>query len=328
MHKAAVGSRHREDMFFVEQELKQLNNRKSHAGLPGESGNPAYGEAMVPVMRYRTRKTSPVDDVVAVEEPLEIFIDGKPHYLTMRLPGEEVCLALGYCFSEGIIDSIRDVLLVKYCAEETGNRVDITIDHERRPASQRKERKLPAYSSCGICGKELMEDICLRLDRRESSLGLPVDHIDEMLTMLKARQPVFSHTGATHAACIMNEKCEPLALSEDIGRHNALDKTIGRLVLEGRPAAAQIIVVTSRISFEMVQKAARTGAEIMIGMSAATSLAIELAKSVNLTLVGFARNGLGNIYSAAERILCGNGARSKEPEKRLDAGAGVKGDNP
>ena len=283
----------------MKQELRQLNN-EVHT-------NPAYGETIVPVMRYRTRKTSPVDDVVVVEEPLEVFIDGKPHYLTMRLPGEEVCLALGYCFSEGIIDSIRDVLLVKYCAEEAGNRVDVTIDRERRgPANHgAKERRLPAYSSCGICGKDLMEDICLRLNRRGSSFTLTVDRIDEMLIMLKERQSVFARTGATHAACIMNEKCESLALSEDIGRHNTLDKTIGRLVLEGRPAAAQIIVVTSRISFEMVQKAARTGAEIMIGMSAATSLAIELAKSVNLSLVGFARNGLGNIHTAAERILYG-----------------------
>jgi FdhD protein len=262
-------------------------------------------EATVAITRYKKEGMIETDDVVAIEEPLEIYIDGSPHYLTMRLPGEEMYLALGYCFSEGIIDSMDDVHIVHYCGEEAGNRVDITLDPKRKAAKGLtiKEKRLTTYSSCGICGKEMVEDICMSLRHRENSFVIPVFRIGKIIGIVKQRQQIFAKTGATHAAGIFNRDCELLAVSEDLGRHNALDKAIGRLVFEGKVGEAMIVVVTSRVSYEMIQKTGRSGAEILIGISPVTSLAVELAKKINLTLIGFARNGRSNVYTVAERIV-------------------------
>lgn len=261
------------------------------------------GELTVQITGYRKEKTALTNDAVAIEEPLELFLDSNPYYMTMRLPGEEVYLALGYCFSEGVIDSRDDVLIVNYC-EEAGNRIEITLDPKRKAAKDLtiKEKRLTTYSSCGICGKEMVEDVCLKLHRRDTSFSLTTAQIDDLLDVLKQSQPIFARTGATHAAGIFDRDCNILAFSEDVGRHNALDKAMGRLVFEGRVSEAMVVVLTSRVSYEMVQKTGRSGAEVLIGMSPATSLAIELAKSINLTLVGFARKGRGNVYTAVERI--------------------------
>jgi FdhD protein len=132
---------------------------------------------------------------------------------------------------------------------------------------------------------------------------VPISRIDDMMGEVERRQQIFGETGATHAAAIFNRDFELLAFSEDIGRHNALDKAMGRLVYEGKIAEAMIIAMTSRVSYEMVQKTGRSGAEIIIGISAATSLAIDLAKSFNLTLIGFTRKARCNVYTAAERIV-------------------------
>lgn len=261
------------------------------------------GETKHLVTRYRSGAIVPVEDLVPVEEPLEIFLDGKPFYMTMRLPGDEIPLALGYCFSEGIIDSSDEVLLTHYCKEETGNRVYMTLAQGRKDHPPLKERKAPAYSSCGICGKELIEEICTRLPKRQFSFSLPVSQIDELISTVTRHQPYFKTTGATHAAAAFDKDLKLLVISEDVGRHNAIDKTLGKLLLERRVTEPAIIVITSRISYEIVQKTARTGAEILIGLSSATSLAVELANDTNLTLIGFARNNGGNIYTAVERII-------------------------
>ena len=261
------------------------------------------GEKKHLVTRYGNGAVFPVEDLMPVEEPLEIFLDGKPFYMTMRLPSDEIPLALGYCFSEGVIDSSDDVLLTYYCEEETGNRVYMTLAQGRKDQTPLKERKAPAYSSCGICGKELIEEICARLQKREFSLCLPVSQIDELISTVIRHQTYFKTTGATHAAAAFDKELRLLAISEDIGRHNAIDKTLGKLLLENKVTEPAIIVTTSRISYEIVQKAARTGAEILIGISSATSLAVELANDTNLTLIGFARRNGGNIYTAVERII-------------------------
>ena len=263
------------------------------------------GETKHLVTRYGSGGIVPVEDLISVEAPLEIFLDGKPFYMTMRLPGNEIALALGYCFSEGIINSSDDVLLTHYCEEGTGNRVYMTLDQERKDQApfKAKERKTPAYSSCGICGKELIQEICSVLQTRELSFSLPVSKIDELINTVIKHQTYFKTTGATHAAAAFNKDLKILAISEDIGRHNAIDKTLGKLLLEHKIAEPAIIVTTSRISYEIVQKAARTGAEILIGISSATSLAVELANETNITLIGFARHSGGNIYTAVDRII-------------------------
>jgi FdhD protein len=263
------------------------------------------GKTTSSIMRFNSDAVTPCEDHLAVEEPLEIFLDGNPFYMTMRLPGDEIPLAIGYCFSEGIIEARDDILLINYCGEENGNRLYVTLDHQRkegRPA-EIKERRLPACSSCGLCGKELIADVCTNLRQRERTFELPVSRIDGLIDIVQKHQRNFAETGATHAAAAFDENLALMAFSEDIGRHNALDKVLGKLLLAGMIEKAMVFVITSRISYEVVQKTARTAAEILIGISSATSLAVELANEVHLTLVGFARNRQGNIYTMHERLI-------------------------
>jgi len=264
-------------------------------------------ESPLVIRRYQKEAISFFDDRVVVEEPLEIYVNGDPYYMTMRLPGQEMELALGYCFGEGIIDSMQDVLLVRYCEEGAGNRVEITLDQKRlaEKGLKIKGRVLPAYSSCGICGKEMVADICSRLERCDDSFRMPVSRIDDMIREAEARQLVFSQTGGTHATGIFDRDYELIAFAEDVGRHNAVDKAVGRLVAEGRIDEAMVVVATSRLTYEMVQKTGRSGAQVLVGISIATSLAIDLAARINLTLIGFARKGRGNVYTGSHRVIAG-----------------------
>jgi len=264
-------------------------------------------ESPLAIRRYQKEAISLFDDRVVTEEPLEIHVNGNPYYMTMRLPGQEMELALGYCFGEGIIDSMHDVLLVRYCEEDAGNIVEITLDEDRliEKGLTIKGRVLPAYSSCGICGKEMVADICTRIDRCDDSFRMPVSRIDAMIGDVEARQLVFSQTGGTHATGIFDRDYELIAFAEDVARHNALDKATGKLVAEGRIEKAMVVVATSRLSYEMVQKTGRIGAQILVGISIATSLAIDLAERINLTLIGFARKERGNIYTGSQRVVAG-----------------------
>ncbi|MGD0230284.1 MAG: formate dehydrogenase accessory sulfurtransferase FdhD [Syntrophorhabdales bacterium] len=241
---------------------------------------------------------------MVVEEPLEMYLDGSPYQLTMRLPGEELYLALGYCYSEGIIDSMSDILMANYCGEETGNRIDITLDPKRKEARGLvlKPKELLTYSSCGLCGKEMIEDICTKVQVRKGSFTMPLSRLDGLLEVVERHQGVYSDTGGAHGAAIFDEAYGLLAFSEDVGRHNALDKAIGRLVFEDKVEKAMIVVLTSRLSYEMTLKTGRLGAHILVGFSSPTSLAIDLAKSINLTLIRSARTGTGKVYTGVERI--------------------------
>ncbi|HVN95317.1 MAG TPA: formate dehydrogenase accessory sulfurtransferase FdhD [Syntrophorhabdaceae bacterium] len=259
----------------------------------------------VPVVGLIEGIRSETEDLLVVEEPMEIFLNGSPYYLTMRMPGEEMPLALGYCFTEGTIDSIDDVALVNYCQEEKGNRVEITLD-EARMATRGptiKQKRLTTYSSCGICGKDMIEDIHVALKKREKTVTIDTDSMELLRKTVEDHQEVSRLTGATHAAALFNRHLKLLSFSEDVGRHNALDKAIGNLVFVKKVQEAAIVFLTSRLSYEMVQKAARLGAEILIGMSSATLLAAELAQSIDLTLVKFSGRGRFKIYSAPDRII-------------------------
>jgi len=199
------------------------------------------------------------------------------------------------------------VLLVRYCEEDGGNRVYLALDEKRleRIKIASKPKLLPAYSSCGICGKEMVGDISKQLRRRQDSFSMPLSRIDDLIGGVESRQFVFGETGGTHAVAVFSKECELMALSEDVGRHNALDKAMGKLLVEGRIGEATVVVATSRLSYEMVQKTGRSGAEILVGVSIATSLAIDLAHSLNLTLIGFARKGRGKIYTGFHRLMAG-----------------------
>lgn len=258
----------------------------------------------VPIVKYAAEKVFRIHDQVPVEEPLEIFINDEPFHMTMRLPGEEVALALGFCFTEGIIDGLNDTLSVNYCQDVSSNRMMVYLHPTRAEfvSAKLRRKRTTSYSSCGVCGKEVVADLCSTLEKARNRVQMGLSKLLELQQTTEGSQKIFRATGGTHAAAIFSVQGELMALSEDIGRHNALDKAIGKVLLGKAAGEAGVLILTSRLSYEMVQKAARLGLEIVAGASAPTSLAISLAESVNVTLVGFLRHDGGNVYSGAQRI--------------------------
>lgn len=265
----------------------------------------ARGAADVSVTEYSGGQGSETPDLVAVEEPLEIYINNDLYYTTMRTPGEEMLLALGYCFTRGTINSMEDVLSLSYCKEETGNRIDLflpPITDEDGNGNTIIPRASVAYSSCGICGTDIINDMCAFVPKKETTFVMEAEKIASFHRVLEEKQSIFPVTGGTHAAGIFGPSGDLLAFAEDVGRHNALDKAVGFLVAERKLEDARTVVLTSRLSYELVQKVMRIKAEILIGVSSATSLAVGLAEALNLTLIGFSRKGKGVVYTCPERI--------------------------
>jgi FdhD protein len=234
------------------------------------------------------------DDVVAVEEPLEIRVDGRALTVTMRTPGHDEELALGFLHGEGLIDGPRPAGPTEDFA---ANIVEVQGPLSHDPG----ERRFYTTSSCGVCGKGALEEVAVH------SAPLPEGPaIDRaLLAGLPDRlvQPAFERTGGVHATGLFTPGGELLLAREDVGRHNAMDKVIGRALLDGRvPLGELVLCVSGRLSFELVQKAAVAGAPILVGVGAPSSLAISLADDRGMTLCGFARRGSVNVYTRPERI--------------------------
>jgi FdhD protein len=233
-------------------------------------------------------------DAVAVEEPLEIRVDGRPLTVTMRTPGNDEELALGFLHGEGLIDGPRAVGPTEDFAANT---VEVSGPLLRDPG----ERRFYTSSSCGVCGKGALEQVAVA--SAEVSDGPTVERA--LLASLPERlaQPGFERTGGLHATGLFTADGELIFSREDVGRHNAMDKVIGRALLDGLvPLAKRILCVSGRVSFELVQKAAVAGAPILVGVSAPSSLAIALADERSITLCGFARGRRVNIYTHRERV--------------------------
>ncbi len=241
-------------------------------------------------------------DAVAVEEPLEIRVDGRPLSVTMRTPGHDEELALGFLLGEGLIDGPHPAGLTEDFAANT---IEVTGPLLHDPG----ERRFYTTSSCGVCGKGALEEVAVASE----PLG-PGPTVDRaLLASLPDRleQPTFERTGGVHATGLFDPAGTLLIVREDVGRHNAMDKVVGRALLDGLfPLADRILCVSGRLSFELVQKAAVAGAPILIGVGAPSSLAIELAADRNMTLCGFTRRGRTNVYTGAERVLSGGGRQS------------------
>jgi FdhD protein len=237
-----------------------------------------------------------VRDEVAVEEPLELRVDGVPVAVTMRTPGDDEELALGFLFGEGLIRGPRKAGLT---ADFAANTIEVEGPLDREVSS----RRFYTTSSCGVCGKGALEEVSVHAPVVE---GGPVVE-RELLSNLPAalRQPGFERTGGLHATGLFDGEGRLELVREDVGRHNAMDKVIGAALLAGRiPLRDSILCVSGRLAFELVQKAAVAGAPIVVGVGAPTSLAISLAADRGITLCGFARGGgRVNVYSGAERVL-------------------------
>ena len=233
-------------------------------------------------------------DEVAVEEPLEIRVDDAALAVTMRTPGHDEELALGFLYGEGLIDAPHDAGPTLDFAH---NVVAVVGPLLRDPGA----RRFYTTSSCGVCGKGALEEVAVYAPPLPE--GPTVAR--ELLAALPQglRQPGFERTGGLHATGLFSAAGELLLVREDVGRHNAMDKVIGRALLDGRlPLATSILCVSGRLAFELVQKAALAGAPILVGVGAPTSLAIELAADRGMTLAGFARRGRVNVYTGAERV--------------------------
>jgi FdhD protein len=254
---------------------------------------PPYTAAAVDVLRLPAGATE--RDRVAVEEPLEIRIGGRPVAVTMRTPGHDEELALGFCISEGVRP--QEARLPEDLAANT---VDVDapgFDPDRL------QRSFYTSSSCGVCGKGALEAVAVEAPRVESELRLPLALVASLPDRLREAQAAFAVTGGLHATGLFSAAGEPLCVREDVGRHNAMDKVVGLAFRQGLlPLADHVLCVSGRLSFELVQKAAVAGCPVLVAVGAPSSLAVELATDRGVTLCGFVRDGAANVYTESWRI--------------------------
>jgi FdhD protein len=250
-------------------------------------------------------------DTLATEEPLEIRVGGPDQEatqvaVTMRTPGGDFELAVGFLFTEGLI-AASDVRRVAYCddlddEEQRFNVVTVTLD---RPFdADRVRRNFYATSSCGVCGKAALDDVEVRCEPVAEGTRVPLEVLLELPDTLRRRQSVFERTGGLHAAGLFATDGTVVELREDVGRHNAVDKVIGQRVLAGAvPVRDHVLQVSGRASFEIVQKAAVAGIPVVSAVSAPSSLAVDAADRFGMTLLGFVRDGGCNVYTHPERVV-------------------------
>ncbi|OBF57508.1 sufurtransferase FdhD [Mycobacterium sp. 852002-50816_SCH5313054-b] len=250
-------------------------------------------------------------ETLAVEEPLEIRVNGAPVTVTMRTPGSDFELAQGFLLTEGVIAGRDDVLTIRYCGgrgedgTNTYNVVDVTLAPGVEPPELDVTRNFYTTSSCGVCGKASLEAV--RLTSRFSPGADPATvaaaTLKAMPDQLRSAQKVFDSTGGLHAAALFGVDGTALVAREDIGRHNAVDKVIGwALEHERVPLQACILLVSGRASFELTQKAVMAGIPVLAAVSAPSSLAVSLAEDAGLTLVAFLRKDSMNVYTRADRV--------------------------
>jgi FdhD protein len=268
----------------------------------------------IQIRRWTAGTWSESPDVVVTEEPLQLMLDGEALSVVMRTPGHDLELSLGLMFSEGILRAARDVRMIRISAEagelEAGvavesslvesNQVDIHLAGKPR---RKPERSMLSSSACGVCGTVLIED--LRRDLAPLPAGSSVDPslLPGLVERLRSGQGVFDRTGGLHAAGLFTNAGELVTLREDVGRHNAVDKVVGRALLDERvPLNDSILVVSGRAGYEIVQKSVTAGIPVLAAVGAPSSLAVALAREFNQTLVGFLKGERFNVYSAPERL--------------------------
>ncbi|MEU0083099.1 formate dehydrogenase accessory sulfurtransferase FdhD [Streptomyces sp. NPDC006274] len=266
-------------------------------------------------IRIRDGVVSARPDTLVAEEPLEIRLNGKPLAVTMRTPGDDFALAAGFLVSEGVIHSGAQVRSIVYCAgaqEDGGNTynvVDVVLAPGVTVPDITLERNVYTTSSCGLCGKASLDAV--RTTAHHPIADNPPVRVTPALLAglpdrLRAAQRVFDRTGGLHAAALFSPEGELLDVREDVGRHNAVDKLVGRALTDDRlPLSRAVLLVSGRASFELAQKAVMAGIPVLAAVSAPSSLAVDLAAETGLTLVGFLRGANMNVYAGDERIALG-----------------------
>ena len=238
---------------------------------------PRYKDGLV--SRYR-------QDFVR-EEPLQIRVEGRPYAVVMRTPGDEIAHAAGFCLSEGLVESPGDLASIGFCSDLDENSVTVLLNAERkkRVSEQLDRGGFLSQTSCGICGREMVDDLIRNLRVIEAKSEISYEQVFACVETFFRHQEYYARTRGTHAVMLFDSSLNIIVKAEDVGRHNAMDKSIGALFLEKRLSDVYLAVITSRISFEMIQKAARAGIPILISTSNPTSMAVELGTKLNMTLV-------------------------------------------
>ncbi len=260
------------------------------------------------VLRVRAGKASSRPDMIAVEEPLEVRLNGDAVAVTMRTPGDDFELAVGFLLAEGSIREGSDLIGVRYCndgrPDPARNIVDVTVSGEHAHV----HRRHTVNSACGLCGRDSLDDVRTTAQWRvdDDTAEIDVRLLGSLPARLREGQAVFERTGGLHAAGLFTDSGELLVLREDVGRHNAVDKVVGWALMQHRlPGRGLVLQVSSRLSFELVQKAWLAGIPILSGVSAPSTLAIDLAEEAGMTLAGFVRGDSLNLYAGAHRVQLG-----------------------
>jgi FdhD protein len=264
----------------------------------------------VQVVAYDDGNAQRRPDELVTEEPLEIRVHGpgqdpEPLAVTMRTPGNDFELAAGFCLTEGVLRGGVDLAGIEYCLGGEGEQLYnvVTVRLRTLVGDDVRSRRFLANSSCGICGKAALDDIEVRCDPIAAGPKIAASLVATLPERLAQHQRVFGRTGGLHAAARFVATGELVAVREDVGRHNALDKLVGNALLDGAlPLANDIVMVSGRVSFELVQKAAVAGVPVICAVSAPSSLAIAAAERFGQTVVGFVRDGRFNVYARADRI--------------------------
>jgi FdhD protein len=272
----------------------------------------------LPITKVNHTAIIETSDALAIEEPLEIRLEFGPKNnrqtqnisVTMRTPGNDKELALGFLFTEGIITQQKDVTKIEHsfiaCAENKENTILVSLNEDTIPNLRNTERNFYTTSSCGVCGKgsiNAIRTVGVYQDQQDDNF-INAAILHELPNILSKHQKVFADTGGLHASALFMPNGELLLVREDVGRHNALDKLIGAAINNNwLPLTKNILLLSGRASFELVQKAAMAGITVIAAVGAPSSLAVGLANEFNITLIGFLRNERFNIYSAAHRIL-------------------------
>ncbi len=246
---------------------------------------------------------STVNDII-VEEPLSIRVQGNPYAVVMRTPGDEIAHAAGFCLAEGVVDTLDDFISISFCDEDDTNVVAVTLHKKRRKLiSQILERRgFISQTSCGLCGKEIVEDLYQTIRPVSENIVINRAKALRCLEDLSKHQPLRVKTKASHAAALYSSDLEFLSAAEDVGRHNALDKAVGKLFFKNMLAGAFVLTLSSRISYELVQKAARARIPVILAISRPTSLAVQLAVQLDITLACLAPGTGLYIFNRADRL--------------------------
>jgi len=241
------------------------------------------------------------------EEPLLIHIDEKPYSVVMRTPGEEIFHAVGLCLGEGIIDAVDDIKTIGYDKDLDPNGIDIWLTPERRKKIRHllKRASYVSQTSCGICGKKMIEDLNSVLKPVQKGFEVEIGHIFDCINKLSENQNYYPRTRGSHAALLFDDQLKIISFAEDVGRHNALDKAIGKAFMGKKLFQARLLVLSSRISYELVQKAARARVQMMISKSRPTALAVKMGQSLNMTLAC-------DFGDSKLLVLCGENRIKKE----------------